>query len=416
MKLLGWDKQFRYWIFFDFVNSLLYTNIALYFPQWLTIELGVSDFYYNLLLTVSTLLLIFTAPLLGAYADHKRKKVWFLRITSILMILGTLSIPFVVWSGSSTTLVIIVAMLAFFLVNFSYQLSLLFYDSMLGDIAQKEKYIKASGFGLAFGWIGAILGILAIYPLANGSFEGIPSGRMVALTAASCLFFIFSIIPLWKLKEPYSLEEDLSKKPKPKNIFKSVINDIKSIAGKPVIFAFLIAYWFYIDAILTFEENLTIYLERVFLMPDSAKAIVAIILIIGGVLGAMLTAFFVKDKTSKKYLVGSIILAALSLIVLALSPSQNFFIGVIFVSAIFFGVIFTLSRVFYTNLIPSTQRSEYFGFYSISERSASIIGPLIWGGIVSFIALEGVLEYKVALIVMACLMFLSLIPLRRVKL
>jgi len=36
------------WCMIDFANSLLYTNLILYLPLWLTIESNISDFYFLL--------------------------------------------------------------------------------------------------------------------------------------------------------------------------------------------------------------------------------------------------------------------------------------------------------------------------------------------------------------------------------
>jgi UMF1 family MFS transporter len=42
------------------------------------------------------------------------------------------------------------------------------------------------------------------------------------------------------------------------------------------------------------------------------------------------------------------------------------------------GGVQAISRSFYSRLIPAEQSSEYFGFFSISSRFASILGPLMF--------------------------------------
>ena len=42
------------------------------------------------------------------------------------------------------------------------------------------------------------------------------------------------------------------------------------------------------------------------------------------------------------------------------------------------GGVQAISRSFYSLLIPQEQASEYFGFFSISSRFASILGPLMF--------------------------------------
>ena len=408
----GIRKQTRNWMLFDFANSLLYTNVILYFPQWLTIEMGISDLNYNILLTITTILLLITSPLLGIWADKKGKRVWFLKVTSIIMIFGTLLIPIVALLGSSKMMIIGMSILGFCLLNYSYQLSLLFYDAMLGDLVHPEKYLRISGLGLASGWLGAIIGILAVYPIAQGSIAGI-SGRILALLGASILFILIGAYPLFKMKEITSYK--IHNYSTNTNIFKHLWNDLRSLRQHPTILLFLTSYWLYIDAILTFENNLTIYLERVYATPDTMKALVAILIIVGGIIGATLTAFFIKHEKSHKTLLITLILSSFGFIALSLAPTFSIFLVILFGMALLFGSILAVSRGIYTTFVPEGQRNEYFGFFSIAERSASIIGPLVWGGVIAIFVSLNVFRYNLALMAMGIIMALSIIPLMKMR-
>jgi UMF1 family MFS transporter len=399
--------QFKYWALFDFANSLLYTNLVLYFPQWLTIDLGVSDFFYNLLMTLSTVLLILTAPLLGFWADRTGGRVRYLRITAFVMIIASLAIPvFGLYARSNFQLVVII-MLAFLVVNFAYQINLLFYDSLLGTVADREQYVKASGIGMAAGWLGAIVGIILVLPIAQGSIPGIPSGRIPALMFSSLLFLLVGSFALWFLKEPEISPSTQSNGP----ALSSVIQDAKGIFRNPVLLLFLAAYWLYADAILTIQENLTIFLEKVYALPDSRKALVAIAIIVAGIVGALGSAYLIRRDRAISVLVFAVISA--SALIFVLSTVHSFAVFFVLVSLLFlvFGVILALSRPIYTELIPAEKRAEFFGFYSIAEKSSSMIGPLLWGGIVSFGGLSGTLGYRISMGAMAAILALSLIPL-----
>lgn len=396
-------RQFRRWAFYDFANSLLYTNIILYLPQFLTIEKGISDLSYNVILTISTILLIITAPVLGTLSDKIGKKVLFIKISSALMVIGSFLIPLVVWLNFSNYATLVALMFFFFLVSYSYQLSLVFYDAMLGEVSQKDKLTRASGFGLSAGWLGAMVGILIVYPVANGLIPGIPSGRMPAIFLSSFLFLLTGLISLKNLKDVKNLNEK-------KNI--GFLEETKILLKNKKVLFFLIAYWIYIDAILTFEDNLTIFTERVFGIPDSTKAILAILVIVGGILGAILTGLLIKQEKAKKALFFSIVLGGISFILLGLSKTLLIFTIIIMFAAIVWGAIFALSRAVYTQITPEEHRGKCFGLYSIAARSSSIIGPLIWGLIVSVIFKE-IVGYKIALIVMGVLSLIGAIPLLR---
>jgi UMF1 family MFS transporter len=55
---------------------------------------------------------------------------------------------------------------------------------------------------------------------------------------------------------------------------------------------------------------------------------------------------------------------------------QLFVIG--FFIALVLGGSQALSRSLFSQMIPADQEAEYFGFYEISERSSSVIGPFIF--------------------------------------
>jgi len=46
--------------------------------------------------------------------------------------------------------------------------------------------------------------------------------------------------------------------------------------------------------------------------------------------------------------------------------------------ALFMGGIQAVSRGYYSRMIPRGMNAEYFGFFSISQRFASIFGPLLF--------------------------------------
>ena len=403
-------RQFRLWAVFDFANSLIYTNVILYFSQWLTIERGVADFWYNLVLTVSTILLIVTAPLFATWGDQVRRRAWFLRVTAVVMVIGGLLIGSLFWFKAGSGWLSGLGIIGFLLINYSYQLSLPFYDAMLGDVSSREKYVRASGFGLSFGWIGAIVGILVVYPIAKGLFPLVPSGRLAAIGFATLLFAGAAIIPLRKLKEPFTSQPQ-DRIPL-REAARQLWDDIKALPRNPPLFAFLIAYWIYIDTILTLEDNFPIYLERTFGLPDAMKAVLVVIIIVGGVIGALLTGLFVKPAQSVRILRLAVGLGAVGMMAMGLAPNQASFIGILVLVALLFGAILTISRSLYTELVPRPdRRSQYFGFYSIAERSSSIIGPLVWGTIVSFSPFAKGLQYRVAILALGVLMVVSLIPL-----
>lgn len=407
--------QFRLWAIFDFANSLLYTNVVLYFPQWITIERGMPDLFYNLTLTLSTFLLLITTPALGAISDRLGKKVWFLRATAFSMIVSTLLIAVASSSRIPNHYLWMIASLLFLIVNYCYQLSLVFYDSMLGAMVPAERYARASSFGLAAGWLGAIIGILLVLPAVQGTITLFqPGGRIQVFVLAPVLFAVVSAYPLMHLKEPTPRTSPIPHL-RVRNVYLQVWRDLRALPKSRNVFWFLVAYWLFSDGILTMQENLPIYLERVFGIPDEEKAIIAVGVLLMVIIGATVTGLVGDRFSTSRALITSLALGCVGMIALSLFQDRNIFLLTLMAVSAALGSTWALARALYTKLAPPTRRGEYFGFYSISERSASIIGPLVWGSVVTSMSGTGSVAYRLPLLLMAVLLGLSLAPLAQLR-
>jgi MFS-type transporter involved in bile tolerance (Atg22 family) len=84
------------------------------------------------------------------------------------------------------------------------------------------------------------------------------------------------------------------------------------------------------------------------------------------------------------------------------------------------GIVFTatlsLCRAFYSELIPSGERAEYFSVYIIFERMGAVIGPLLWSTTVSLFMFAGEsVAYRVAMGATALITAFSILVFRKVE-
>lgn len=71
------------WSLYDFANSIVFINFLLYFAQRIVIDGGLSDFRYNAIFAIATVLLFLSAPMLAAYTDRHGGRKFFLNISTI---------------------------------------------------------------------------------------------------------------------------------------------------------------------------------------------------------------------------------------------------------------------------------------------------------------------------------------------
>lgn len=399
-KIISKNKlnSFFSWCSVDFANSLLYTNLILYLPVWLTVNKGISDAVYNGIFILSTVLALIFAPILGLIADKKGKRVIYLNALNILVIFLGLIIPIIGLSIDGKLSGYIVSVV-FVVLNAAYLLSLQFYDSLLPDIKNTDQLAKSSAIGLSAGWVGAIVGVLLVMPIISDN----PDSRLYAIFLASILGAIVLIPALIRLRS--SIPEDLSDRLSEKRAYnhKTLIN----ILNKKNIAFFLLGYFIFMDSILTIQDNFSIYLERVFNVPDSQKALYAVGVIIAGVVGALSTSKVKELPSIKKRIVTYSFISSFLVIISPLLAYENISLLFLIAAFVFFGGMMSLARAYFSQISDINYRSTSFSWYSIAQKSSSLIGPLIWGGIIGITN-----GYGTAMLIMGILIMISIIPIK----
>src|SRR5437868_7119390 len=116
-------KNIFLWTLYDFANSIAVIVFFLYFSQWLVVDHGVSDFWYNMIFTIGSALLLVTAPILGGIADKTGKQQKYFNQITIFTFLSFLAATFVALFLSQK---VFLAALFFLLANYFYQFSFVF--------------------------------------------------------------------------------------------------------------------------------------------------------------------------------------------------------------------------------------------------------------------------------------------------
>ncbi len=157
------------WAMYDFANTIYSAIVVTFFlTLYVTKEHGGS----NLLVGATTFLsMIFSAlisPFLGALPDRTGKTKQYLIIATTVCCACTflLSMP------DSPAWIIVF----YFAANVCYQVSYVFYDSLLPVVATPKKQAMVSGLGVALGYIGVILGLLMAWGFIGLSVRGPDSG------------------------------------------------------------------------------------------------------------------------------------------------------------------------------------------------------------------------------------------------
>lgn len=156
------------WILYDFANTIYSMNVvSIYFALWITVNLAKEDLWVSAGNSLSMLFVALTMPFLGTLSDFLKRRMAFLLIFTLACVGATAAIGAAGYFLDGVLLVTSTVAL-FTLANYAYQGALVFYNALLPQLTTPKNIGKISGYGVAAGYVGAILGLLMVMPFAEG--------------------------------------------------------------------------------------------------------------------------------------------------------------------------------------------------------------------------------------------------------
>lgn len=369
IKLTKAEKD---WILYDVGNSafilLVSTIMPLYFNS-LAEKDGLSSVsylaYWGYAASAATLCVAFLGPVIGTITDFKgfKKPIFFVSVlagSTLCFMMGFISH----W---------LIFLIFFIIAKAVYSSSIIFYDSMLGDITTEERLDSVSSSGYAWGYIGSCIPfVLSLAVILGGKQIGI-SGSLamtIAFTITAVWWFVFSLPLLKTYKQNHYIENT---KNAIAESFKRLGNTLKNATKHKKIFLFLISFFFYIDGVYTIIDLATAYGTALGL--SSTSLLLALLLTQIVAFPAALTFGRLAQKFDTTRLILLCIFAYLGIAIFAifLDTQAEFWILAVCVG-LFQGGIQALSRSYFTKIIPAEQSGEYFGLMDICGKGAAFLG------------------------------------------
>ncbi len=374
------SKQERSWMWYDWANSaysiIITTAVFPLYYKAVADNAGVSSVnstaYLGYTISIATFILAMIGPILGTIADYRgMKKKFFL----FFFIMGTASTVGLLLVPADNWLLLLVV---YTITSIGFRGANVFYDAFLVDVSPKERMDDVSARGYGLGYIGSTIPfILSIAVIVLSQMEILP---LSSLTASRIAFLITAIwwivfsIPLIKnVHQMHAIERE------PKiiaNSFKRLGQTFKNITQYRAVFIFLMAYFFYIDGVGTIISMSTAYGTDLGL---GATALL-LALFVTQVVAAPFSILFgrlAKKFTAKKMLyAGIVVYTFVCIYAFFLDTVLDFWILAMLV-ATSQGGIQALSRSYFAQLVPKEKSNEFFGFYNIFGKFASILGPIL---------------------------------------
>jgi len=405
-------SQITAWCMYDWANSAFVTTIVaavlpVYFAE---VVCSGSPVSWNLFgqeivskapslwgyaMALAALLVAIFSPIFGAAADAGGRRKQFLGIMTGVGILSS-ALLFTAGKGDVWPVlgILVLGQVGFAGAN-------VFYNSLLLSVAPPGERDVVSSRGFAFGYLGGgLLLALNLFMIKSPGTFGLADSdiavRMTFLTVAAW-WAIFSI-PLFRTVPEARTGREKSFASSFSSGLKALKSTFHNLREQKNIFRFLISYLIYNDGIQTVIMMAVIFGKSEMGL-SAAQLITAILLTQAvGVPGSILFGKMAKRFGAKKMLLVGIGFYILIIIFAFRMHSAVEFMILAGTVGFFQGGIQAVSRSFYASMIPSGMSAEYFGFFSVSSRFASIFGPLIFAVIadltgsarISILALAGI--------------------------
>ena len=383
------------WLFFDLANTVYAFVIpGLYFSVWLVTEQGWTDQALGFATSGAMVIVAILGPWVGARSDGSQGKKPMLLITTLICIIATFLLG---------TFDVAISVLLFIVSLIGFNLGSVVYDALLISVSSTENRGRISGLGVAFGYVGSLLGFGVATILQNYGYSYVEIFRSVAI-----MFLIFSLPAFIFIKEKkVSDQKSLIKITESISL---VIKSWKHSTQYPGLTRFLVGRFFYADAINTLISGLlAVYLvEEVGLTPTDSQNLLGLAIIIS-IIGGYLFGKAADKYGPRKLTLISLIcwMISLSLAIIATEFDQLWLIYVTGVLGGFnIGGIFAVDRVFMTRLSPEKHLGEFYGLYSTVGRFATILGPLLWGFVVNTLGLGRNAAMGVLIVLLAISFFI----------
>ncbi|MCA0042055.1 MFS transporter [Celeribacter litoreus] len=352
-------------------------------------------------LTITGLIIAFSAPLLGSIADESGARMPWIKAFSLTYIVGTLGL----WVAAPGDFPAYLILMFFGLGFIGVEFTTIFTNALLPSLGSREEVGKISGDGWAWGYVGGIITLIIMLLLFAENAAGVtligiapvlgldPSMREGTRFVGpfTAFWFVISMIPffLW-VHEPKGKKIKIGKAVSDGAV--DLKRTLKSLPSRPSLFAYLGSSMLYRDALNGVFAFGGIYALGALEWSTVQIGVFGILALITGMVFTYLGGLSDRRFGPKPVIVLTVvILIVVSLIILSISRESVLFIPVAVDSSLpdiaFYicgailgavaGVIQAASRTMMVRQADPERMTEAFGLYALSGKATSFVAPAL---------------------------------------
>ena len=380
MSMTKYTKLERNWVMYDVGNSalvLLNTSIVpIYFNA---INTGASaaelvSAWANAQ-TVASLVVALLMPVLGSLADYAGNKIKFF--------IGFFLTGLVLCFAQAIPMGALPFLVAYVVCTIGLNSSMTFYDAMLTDVTTDERMDMVSSSGYAWGYVGSTIPFIVCLALIFGGPALLGLDTMLCtrlsfvITGAWWLAFTVPLIRTYRQRFGKERGEGETLGKICANTFSGLAKTMGSIAKDRTLIVYMLAFFFYIDGVHTVISMATSYGAALGI--DSTQLVLALLVTQFVAFPSAIAYGKLAGRFGTLRMIIAAVVAYCGIVLFAafaLKTATEFWILAILVG-LFQGGIQALSRSYFGKLVPKEHSNEYYGFFDIFGRYASVMGTFL---------------------------------------
>jgi UMF1 family MFS transporter len=386
------------WATYDLANTVFALGVSsLYFPQWLTSQAGSlpgwlsdggsADLALAAAINVAMVVVIVLGPWIGARSDHRGRRMGYLIAATVMAVVPTSLLAGV---GVTASLVL------FSLALIGFNLGSVVYDALLPDVSTPDTVGRVSGIGIGVGYLGSfvavIVGALLLVRTDHlGSFlvaatVSEVSGFPAVFRTIAVLFGLFALPTFLFVRE-----RPRSRRPGPPPALRASLRRLleawRRARGYRGVTRFLVGRFLYTDAVNTLIGGfLTIFvIEELDFTPAEVQGLLAVAIVgaIGGGIGGGRAVDRVGPRRLLHVVLATWMVAIAFGVVAGIVDIGPLAWALGALGGVALGATWAADRVYMQRISPPRHLGEFYGLYATVGRFATVLGPLLWGLLVT---------------------------------
>jgi MFS transporter, UMF1 family len=372
------------WAMYDWANSAYSTlliTVVLYYIQKIVAPDKLGLTLFPLCIGAIMLLAAILSPIVGAVADANRSKRRWLAGT---VLGGSLSAAVMAIAPPGQTWLVLAAFVA---MGVCFELSLVPYNGFLPEITDERSINRISALGFAMGYIGGAVPLGLAWAIVRlGASWGLSDAAQhrAGILLLGLWWAVFSLPAILVLRDRGLKPDRRELLPRAARLaLAEVGRTLANVRSYPALALFLLAFLFYNDGIQTVITQSNAVAKDVGFSLNELFALVLLIQLIA--LPCSLLVGRLSDRWGQKPVLLSC-LAVWAALVVAVPFVHNkgevWAMGAVL--AMVLGGTQSVSRAIMGLLTPPDRAAEFFGFFNVSGKAASVLGPIQFAAVAHY--------------------------------